>query len=267
MGHRIVGRFRSTRAATSPQEATESMRITRREALGTVVAGGTGALWTRNGVLGAAEPRPGDRKVTVFHPGQHSPRKLPFDVKKLRGLSEKLVHSHWENNYGAAVKNLNLVEEELARVGQDAPGFLFGALKERELTFTNSMILHELYFGNLGGDGKPGGAISSALAETYGTVGQWEAIFHATGASLGGGSGWAMLVWNLHDGGLRTYWSGNHTQVAATSLPLLVMDMYEHAYQMDFGAAAAKYLDAFMQNVDWQEVNRRFEHAMRLARS
>ena len=69
---------------------------------------------------------------------------------------------------------------------------------------------------------------------------------------------------NLHTGALRTYWSGNHTPTLAFGAPLLVLDMYEHAYQMDYGAAAAKYIDAFMRNVDWQEVNRRFERTAKL---
>jgi Fe-Mn family superoxide dismutase len=73
-----------------------------------------------------------------------------------------------------------------------------------------------------------------------------------------------VLDWNLHTGALRTYWSSNHTQALAFGAPLLVMDMYEHAYQMDYGAAAAKYIDAFMQNIDWQEVDRRFASASKL---
>jgi Fe-Mn family superoxide dismutase len=189
---------------------------------------------------------------------------LPVEAKKLRGLSERLITSHWENNYGGAVKNLNKVEEELARVTKETPGFLVGGLRERELTFTNSVILHELYFGNLGGDGKPGGAVQAALSEAFGGVGRWEELFRATGASLAGGSGWTVLDWNLHTGGPRVYWSGNHTQALAFGAPLLVMDMYEHAYQMDYGAAAGKYIDAFFQNIDWQEVNRRFVQASKL---
>jgi Fe-Mn family superoxide dismutase len=212
----------------------------------------------------AGAPGREKQRITAFRPGQHAPRKLAFEAKKLRGISEKMITSHWENNYGAAVKNLNKVEEELVRISKDTPGFLVGGLKERELTFTNSIVLHEHYFGNLGGDGRSDGAVAAALAETYGSLGRWEEIFRATGASLGGGSGWTVLDWNLHTGALRTYWSGNHTQTLAFGAPLLVLDMYEHAYQMDYGAAAAKYIDAFMQNVDWQEVNRRFERTAML---
>jgi Fe-Mn family superoxide dismutase len=90
-----------------------------------------------------------------------------------------------------------------------------------------------------------------------GASSRWEEHFRATGAGLGGGSGWVILALELETGALRTAWSGNHTQVLATSVPLLVMDMYEHAYQIDFGAAAAKYIDTFFVNVRWDEVNHR----------
>jgi Fe-Mn family superoxide dismutase len=122
-------------------------------------------------------------------------------------------------------------------------------------------VLHEHYFGNLGGDGAPSGAIADEVKATYGDWSRWETEFRQTGAALGGGSGWAVLEYNLHVGAIRTYWSSGHSQTVATGLPLLVMDMYEHAYQMDYGAAAAKYIDAFFMNVNWDEVNRRLAAA------
>jgi Fe-Mn family superoxide dismutase len=197
--------------------------------------------------------------------GTHEVKPLPFDPGKLKGISEKLIRSHHENNYGAAVKNLNKVEEELGRVTKDTPAFLVGGLRERELTFNNSMVLHEHYFGNLGGDAKASGPIETLVSKTWGSFGRWEEQFRATGAALGGGSGWVLLDFNFQTGDLRTHWSGNHTQTGAFSQPLLVMDMYEHAYQMDYGAAAAKYVDAFFQNIRWDEVNRRLERAQRAA--
>jgi Fe-Mn family superoxide dismutase len=190
---------------------------------------------------------------------------LPFDPKRLRGLSERLIVSHHENNYGGALKNLNKVEEELARITRETPAFTIGALKERELVFTNSVILHELYFGNLGGSGHADGTVEKAIANTFSGFGRWEEIFRATGSSLAGGSGWVLLEYNFHTGDLRTYWSGNHSQAPAFGQPLLVMDMYEHSYQMDYGAAAAKYIDAFFQNINWDEVNRRLQRAEKAA--
>ncbi len=194
----------------------------------------------------------------------HTPMPLPFAAGSLNGLSEKMITSHHENNYGGAVKNLNGVEKQLAQVTKDTPPFVVVGLHERELTFRNSKTLHEAYFANLGGDGKRSGSIESALAQTYGTSSRWEEHFRLLGAGLGGGSGWAILSYELDTGALRTCWSGGHTQVLATSLPLLVMDMYEHAYQMDFGAAAARYIDAFFANIKWDEVNARLEHATRI---
>src|SRR5215468_3463149 len=195
----------------------------------------------------------------------HPVRPLPFDGRKLDGISERMIVSHHENNYGGAVKNLNRVEEELSRVTKDTAGFLVAGLKERELTFTNSMILHEHYFGNLGGDGKASGDIEKRLAAEYGSFPRWEELFRATGMSLSGGSGWALLDYNFQTADLCTYWSGNHTQSVAFGQPLLVLDMYEHSYQMDYGAAAAKYVDAFFVNINWDEVNSRLERAEKAA--
>jgi superoxide dismutase, Fe-Mn family len=191
----------------------------------------------------------------------HPVRPLPFDSRKLEGISERMILSHHENNYGGAVKNLNKVEDELGRVTKDTPGFVVAGLKERELTFTNSMILHEHYFGNLGGDGKASGVIAKRLAAQHGSFARWEELFRATGMSLSGGSGWALLDYNFQTAELCTYWSGNHTQSVAFGQPLLVLDMYEHSYQMDYGAAAAKYIDAFFRSINWDEVNSRLERA------
>jgi Fe-Mn family superoxide dismutase len=188
---------------------------------------------------------------------------LPFDAKKLRGISEKLIVSHHENNYGGALKNLNKVEAAMAQVSKETPPYVVAGLKERQLTFSNSVTLHELYFGNLGGDGKAAGEVVKVLSETYGGTARWEEEFRATGSSLAGGSGWVVLDLDLFTNALRIHWSGNHTQSRAGTVPLLVMDMYEHAYQMDYGAAAAKYIDAFFANVRWEEVERRFARAMK----
>ena len=88
---------------------------------------------------------------------------------------------------------------------------------------------------------------------------RYEAEFKRTGNALSGGSGWTILAFNQHTKELHNYWSADHTSNAPFSVPLLVLDMYEHAYQMDYGAAAAKYVDAFMTNINWEEVNRRAE--------
>lgn len=214
-----------------------------------------------------AEPKP-DAKSPELAPafaGRHEVAPLPFAPAKLKGISEKLIVSHHDNNYAAAVKNLNKVEGELALTTKDTPAFAVGGLQTSALTFRNSMILHEHYFGNLGGDGKASGSVEQAVAKQYGSFARWEELFRATGASLGGGSGWVVLGYDFQADELRTFWSGHHTQALAFAQPVLVMDMYEHAYQMDYGAAAAKYIDAFFANIPWDEANRRFERARKAA--
>jgi hypothetical protein len=147
----------------------------------------------------------------------------------------RLLRSHHDNNYAGAV-NLNGVGAGPRHQG--SPAFLVGGLRERELTFNNSMVLHELYFGNLGGDGRAGSAVQAALSRSYGSFGRWEELFRGVGTSLAGGSGWVVLDFNFQTGQLGTHWSGNHTQIAAYSRPLLVMDMSARLRDRH-GAAAA----------------------------
>jgi Fe-Mn family superoxide dismutase len=195
--------------------------------------------------------------------GNHVPKPLPFDPKKLPGFSEKLLVSHHDKNYAGAVKNLNDVEAALSRLGPDTPGFTVAGLEAAKLKFTNSMILHELYFANLGGGGAVGSETERVLLHAYGSLPRWEQSFRALGNSLGGGSGWAILDWDFHAHGPRIYWAGDHTNALASGAPLLVMDMYEHAYAIDYGASAKEYIEAFFKNVQWAEVERRLGRAQK----
>jgi superoxide dismutase, Fe-Mn family len=241
------------------------MSMNRRQALtaagsAALLVAATGGCSMGNKQPAAAAPPPQPPPQPL---AEHAVVPLPFDPTKLRGISEQMIVSHHDNNYAGAVKNLNKVEQELARVTKDSPGFLVAGLKERELVFTNSMILHEHYFANLGGDGTAAGGVANALAATYGTLGAWEEKFRAAALSLGGGSGWVILDFNFHTRDLRTYWSGNHSQSVAFGHPLLVLDMYEHAYAIDYGAGHAKYVDAFFANLRWAEVDRRYQRALK----
>jgi len=197
--------------------------------------------------------------------GSHNPQPLPFDPAKLDGLSEKLIRSHWENNYQGAVKALNTIEPKIPALvaDKDWPPYLLGDVKREELLRTGSMVMHQLYFGNLGGDGKVGGDIVAPLGEWFGSAAAWEAEFRKVALGLSGGSGWAVLSFNLYTGELHNRWAWDHVTFIAGETPLLVCDMYEHAYAIDYGAAAPKYVDAFMRNVSWTEVNRRFAMAVK----
>jgi Fe-Mn family superoxide dismutase len=193
--------------------------------------------------------------------GRHQPKPLPFDPVKLAGISEKLIRSHWENNYGGAVKALNILEEKLDALlkEKDLPAYIFGDLKREELVRTGSVVLHELYFASLGGDGKVHGKALDFITKWFGGYEQWKAEFSKTANALAGGSGWVVLAYNLHTRELHNYWAWDHMHNAPMGMPLLVIDMYEHSYQMDYGAAAARYVDAFLQNINWDEVNSRIE--------
>ena len=201
----------------------------------------------------AAEEKATSNKAFDY---QHSPVPLPFDSKKLPGLSEKLLQSHWENNYSGAVKALNTVRGKLTQALNDAntPPYVYNGLKREQLVRTGSVVLHELYFANLGGSGKAGNDLRTRIASSFGSFDAWESEFRKIANGLGGGSGWVMLGYNKRLKLLENYWMADHATAPADTTPILVMDMYEHAYQMDYGAAAAKYIDAFFANINWEVV-------------
>ena len=190
---------------------------------------------------------------------------LPFDPAKLDGLSEKLIRSHWENNYGGSVRTLAAVQARLAEAlaSPDTPAWLYNDIKREHLVRTGSVVLHEYYFDNLGGAGKAGAATRSALGEAFGTFDNWETEYRRIAAGLGGGSGWVILGFNVHTRRLENYWMADHATAPAATLPLLVLDMYEHSYQMDYGAATAKYVDAFFRNIQWDAVESRLAKALK----
>jgi Fe-Mn family superoxide dismutase len=179
---------------------------------------------------------------------------LPFDPKKLSGISEKLIVSHHDNNYAGAVKRFNAITAQLASLDwATAPSFTINGLKREELIAANSMILHEHYFGALGGKGgDPDGALGQAIARDFGSIARWHAEFTAMGKAEGGGSGWVILTYSTRLKRLVNAWAADHTTTLAAGGPVLVLDMYEHAYHMDYGAKAAAYVDAFMANINWE---------------
>jgi Fe-Mn family superoxide dismutase len=177
---------------------------------------------------------------------------MPFDPSHIKGLSEKILTSHYENNYSGAVKRLNAIEAQLAGLDwATAPTFLINGLKREELIAANSMILHEHFFNAIGGDGQPTGALEEAIKRDFGSVDRWRAEFSAMGKAEGGGSGWVILTYSSRDKRLVNAWAADHTTTLAGGRPVLVLDMYEHAYHMDYGAKAGGYVDAFMQGIRW----------------
>src|ERR1700692_1118213 len=135
---------------------------------------------------------------------------LSCDPARIKGLSEKLIVSHYENNYGGAVKRLNAIVAQLPKPAfANAPVFIVNGLKREELIAANSMILHELYFDGLGGEGQPSGALAEALPRDFGGVDPWRSEFSAIGKAEGGGSGWAILVYSPRDKRLVNAWAAD----------------------------------------------------------
>ena len=225
------------------------MTIDRRTALAAAI--GAGAL--------AAVPASAGAQAG---PPAFAPQTLPFDPAAVSGLSARLLTSHHDNNYVGAVKRLSAIRGEFGKLDPaTAPGFAINGLKREELIAWNSMILHEIYFSGLGSPNRPGTPLVSAMERDFGSMARWQAEYVAMGKALGGGSGWVMLTWSPHDRRLVNTWAADHTMTLAGGTPILVLDMYEHAYAMDFGTKAAAYVDAVMAATNWTAADARFVKA------
>jgi superoxide dismutase, Fe-Mn family len=224
----------------------------------------TGATVAAAALAAAAVPTSAYAQTTGVPKVEYTPKKLPFDPSKVKGLSEKILTSHYENNYTGAVKRLNAIAAQLASLDiANAPVFTVNGLKREELIATNSMIIHELYFDSLAGEGDPTGALAEAINRDFGSLARWKAEFSATGKALGGGSGWVLLSYSPRDKRLVNSWAADHTMTVAGGRPIVALDMYEHAYQMDYGAKAAAYVDSFMQGIRWSNAASLFERFSR----
>lgn len=190
--------------------------------------------------------------------GRYQPVPLPFDPKTIPGFSERILVSHHDNNYVGAVNRLGAIETEMAKLDiATAPGFMINGLKREELLAMNSMILHEAYFNSLGAGGtKPGALLGGQIEKDFGSEKAWRDQFVAMGKALGGGSGWVLLSWSQRAGRLVNQWAADHTMTVADGQVLVALDMYEHAYHIDFGAKAAAYVDAFMVALSWSNADR-----------
>ena len=182
---------------------------------------------------------------------------LSCDPGAIAGMSEKIIVSHYENNYGGAVKRLNAIEAQLAALDwPTAPVFAINGLKREQMVAMNSMLLHEVFFDSLGAS-QASGALAARLDADFGGLDKWAAQFAAMGKALGGGSGWVLLAWSPRDVKLVNTWAADHTGNLAGATPLLALDMYEHSYHMDFGAKAGAYVDAWMNNANLAAASRK----------
>ncbi|MFL5230074.1 MAG: Fe-Mn family superoxide dismutase, partial [Microvirga sp.] len=185
----------------------------------------------------------------------------------LNGIPPRLIESHYEHNYGGAVARLNALAQELATLDPaSTPPDVISRLKRDELAALNSTLLHELYFASLGGDGRAvPETMAAAMVRDFGAVDRWRREFVALAQSLAGGSGWVLLSYVPRDHRLVNHAGSDHGQTIAGGIPILALDMYEHAYHLEFGANATAYVAAFMRNIDWSAVTARYDDAAKVA--
>jgi Fe-Mn family superoxide dismutase len=181
----------------------------------------------------------------------------------LNGIPPRLIESHYEHIYGEALNRLNGITKELESLDASTTSAeVISRLKRDQFIELNSTLLHELYFASLGGDGRTlPEIIAGAIAQDFGSVDQWRHEFVSLATALSGSSGWVLLTYVPRDGRLINQSAANHGQNIAGGIPILAIDMYEHAYQLEFGANANAYIAAFMRNIDWIAVQARHQDA------
>lgn len=190
----------------------------------------------------------------------HMPRK--FELKDLDGFSEDQISQHRDILYTGYVNKLNEIEDRLKNgLDRNKSNQVFSeyrSLKADETFALNGVVLHELYFENLGGNGlKPANCLLQPIARDFGSFEIWQEDFRACGMAA---RGWGVLGYSFYDEKLHNYCLDSHNfNVPACVIPILVMDVYEHAYTIDFGVKRTPYIEAFMKNIDWKVCTMRFQ--------
>lgn len=189
----------------------------------------------------------------------HQVQPLPFS-KELDGISKKTVEIHHDKLYAGYVAKRNEVEVAIAEADASKANQIYSTyrgLKEGETFAANGMILHEVHFSNLGGNGDPAGTeILGAITSTWGS---WEAFVAAISATGMAARGWAILAFDPSDQKLHLYAADSQNQGGVWGCtPLLALDVYEHAYFIDVGSDRPTYIKNFLKNVDWKAVDARF---------
>ncbi|MBI2849261.1 MAG: superoxide dismutase [Chloroflexi bacterium] len=183
------------------------------------------------------------------------------------GISKRQIDEHHDVLYKGYVNKLNEIEGKLPEANPaeaNATYSLIRELKREEVFATNAIRLHEQYFRNLGGDGVIKGAIADLIREDFGSLEKWEAEFRGLGIAA---RGWVVLAFDWEDRKLHNYLSDIHSDGVWGCGPLLILDVYEHAYFIDYGTARKSYIEAFMKNTNWDVVNERVEQqGVKLAR-
>jgi Fe-Mn family superoxide dismutase len=184
------------------------------------------------------------------------PRELKPELLELDGISRMTVDAHYRLYHGYVAKR-NEILERLEQVDLDAGNQVYSDLRalKVDLTFAVGGIKnHELYFDHLGGEGgNPSGAIAGLIDRDFGGTDKWRADLKATGMA---GRGWAWTAYDWDEGRLFNYvGDSQNTFPVWNATPLVALDVYEHAYFLDYQTDRAAYIEAFFRNLDWSVVN------------
>ncbi len=188
---------------------------------------------------------------------EHAVKPLKFKV--LDGFSEKQLSEHHDVLYAGYVKKLNEIEPLLEKTDKSKANATFsevGELKRQQVFATNAIKLHEGYFDNLGAANPPSGKIVDLIKRDFGSLEKWQEDFGAAGIAA---RGWVVLGFDWDDLRLHNYSCDYHSQGVWNCTTVLILDVYEHAYFIDFATSRKKYIEAFLKNVDWNWVNQRVE--------
>jgi len=190
-------------------------------------------------------------------------KQLPFKPDSLKGISDKTSLTH-DKLYQAYVAKKDQIQAELKNVDLTTANQTYSqlrALKDAETFAVNGAYLHEIYFAGLGGDGAPKGDIIEQINQDFGSFEQFTALAKACAMAA---RGWAVLAWDTFEQCLHIYNGDAHNQGGVWgALPILTIDVYEHAYFMDYGSDRKAYLEALFQNIDWQAVDQRWSQIKR----
>lgn len=181
-------------------------------------------------------------------------------TKELEGISQRQIDEHYDVLYKGYVNKLNEIEAKVPAsdiAEANATYSLIRELKKEEVFATDAIRLHEMYFENLGGDGRgPSGQVADLIKEDFGSIEKWETEFKSLGIAA---RGWVVMAFDWSDGKIHNFLTDIHSEGVWDASALLILDVYEHAYFIDYGTARKKYIEAFMRNVNWDVVNNRVQ--------
>jgi len=213
----------------------------------------------------AAVPAAAQQLLAVANAPKFRAQPLTFNPDRIKWLSAQSITEH-HAIYAESVNRLNAITEQLAQMdfAKVEPGAI-GELKREQQAVYNSSLLHELYFECIGdAPTSPSGVFAQAISRDFTSFDRWKAEFAAMGKSATSGKGMVILAYTPRDKRLINHIATDHAAGPVGCVPLIVLDMYEHAYKADYDGDPAKYVDSFVQMVRWVTPERLYREAIRV---